>query len=79
MNMENIRLEKHLRTLRSRMEMEIGIENIETCKAYYLVDTAVETVECSTTAEVSDDLGLSNPLPKRDWCRKCNGACKRPR
>lgn len=76
MNQEAIRLEKHLRTLRDRVLYEIGPSMRDDCIAIFVLDVALNTIETSTSAEVSYDLGLPSMLPQRDWCRGCRGCPK---
>lgn len=76
MNAEAIRLEKHLRTLRDRILYELGTEQRDTCLAVYVLDTALETIDASTSAEISYDLGIPATLPAREWCKNCRG-CSR--
>ena len=76
MNQEAIHLEKYLRTLRDRIEHEIGDGKREECPAIYIIEAALDTVESSTSAEIAYDLGLPSSLPDREWCKNC-GACKR--
>ena len=73
MNVEAIRLEKHLRTLRDRVLYEIGPAVRDECIAVYVLDVALDTIETSTSAEISYDLGLPSTLPQREWCRHCKG------
>jgi len=75
-NQEAIRLEKYLRTLRDRIEHEVGDDHREECPAIYIIEAALDTVETSTSAEISYDLGLPSVLPMREWCKSC-GACRR--
>ena len=76
MNVEAIRLEKHLRTLRDRVLYEVGPELRDECIAVYVLDVALDTIETSTSAEISYDLGLPSTLPQREWCRHCKGCPK---
>ena len=76
MNAEAIRLEKHLRTLRDRVLYEIGPEIRDNCIAIFVLDVALDTIETSTSAEISYDLGLPSALPAREWCRGCRGCPK---
>lgn len=75
MNQEAIHLEKYLRTLRDRMEHEVGPELRGSCRTIYIMDAAIDTVESSTSAEISFDLGLPASLPSRDWCKGCKQPC----
>jgi len=76
MNLEAIHLEKYLRTLRDRIEHEVGDDHHNECPAIYIIEAALDTVESSTSAEISYDLGLPSVLPAREWCNGC-GACRR--
>jgi hypothetical protein len=76
MNREAIQLEKYLRTLRDRIEHEIETEHRHKCPAIYIIDAALDTVESSTSAETSYDLGLPSTLPSRSWCEDC-GSCRK--
>ncbi len=73
-----IQFEKRLRTLRDRLEHEIGTENRSRCKAIYLIECALDAVESDTAAEISFEMNLPPDLPKRDWrCPRCdNEACR---
>jgi hypothetical protein len=76
MNQEAIHMEKYLRTLRDRIAHEVGREHRHECIAIFIIEAALDTVETSTTAEVSYDLGLPSTLPSRGWCHDC-GACRK--
>jgi hypothetical protein len=73
MNAEVVRLEKHLRTLRDRVLYEVGPERRDECIAVYILDTALDTIETSTSVEIAYDLGLPSTLPAREWCKNCRG------
>jgi hypothetical protein len=76
MNREAIHLEKYIRTLRDRIENELGIIDRTKCPALFIIEAALDTIESSTTAETSYDLGLPSSLPSRQWCEDCGG-CKK--
>ena len=71
MNQEAVRLEKCLRTIRDRIWQEVGRERRNECPAIYIIEAALDTVESSTSAEISSDLGLPPVLPPIEWCREC--------
>lgn len=74
MNEYALRLERDLRTIRDRLRHEMRGREDE-CLALYLVDAALDTVESGNAGESAHDLALPPDLPKRDWCRSCNGGC----
>lgn len=66
-------LEKRLRTLRDRIEHELGRVQRENCLALYMINEAVAAIESDTAAEISLEMNLPPMLPSRDWCRDCGG------
>ncbi|MCE5255145.1 MAG: hypothetical protein LLG45_13245 [Actinomycetia bacterium] len=74
-----IQYEKRLRTLRDRIEHEVGREGHTNCIALYFIDRALDAVECDTAAEVAIEMDLPPETPRKGWgCTKCGSKVCRP-
>ena len=78
MNEYALRMERNLRTLRDRVEMQIPSKKRETCIALYLIGCALDTADTANAGESAYEMQLPPDIPKRDWCKDCDGSCKRP-
>lgn len=68
-----IQYEKRLRTLRDRIEHEIGREQRNSCIALYYIERALDAVECDTAAEIAIEMDLPPETPRKEWgCKRCN-------